>query len=88
VVVVDINMPGLCGDRLVELFRKQPKLRDIGIVLVSGMPVSELQVIRERCGADAEVSKSQLAEKLPDAITEAYARREARLGRPRPGKSA
>ena len=38
-VVVDVTMPGLSGDRLVELLRRNPRLQGLVIVIVSARSV-------------------------------------------------
>jgi CheY-like chemotaxis protein len=70
VVVIDLLMPGMRGDRLAALFRGNPRLASLGVVLVSGDKEDELHRLRVEVGADAVVPKSQL-ENLPDAVIRA-----------------
>ena len=60
VVVVDVEMPALRGDKLVALFRKNPRFSRLGLVLVSSAPEAELVEIGRAVGADAVVPKIHL----------------------------
>jgi PleD family two-component response regulator len=68
VVVVDVLMPGMRGDRLAALFRGNPRFSDIGVVLVSGEADVELDRLLSETGADASVSKSRLDELVPTVL--------------------
>ncbi|AKF04756.1 response regulator [Sandaracinus amylolyticus] len=57
-VVIDINMPSMRGDKLASLFRKTEKLGDLKIVLVSGNDTTQLEVLARDAQADAVVAKS------------------------------
>ena len=60
VVVVDVNMPVLTGNNLVSLFRNNPKLVGVKVVLVSGLPKPELLKLATECGADGVVEKDEI----------------------------
>ncbi len=79
VVVIDIMMPGMRGDRLAALFRGNPRLRDLGVVLVSGASASELLSLSVESGANAVVSKANLHELAP-AVRKALRRRDSVTG--------
>jgi CheY-like chemotaxis protein len=64
VVLVDVSMPGLSGDKLVRLLRDNPRLEGLVIVLISAKCREELEEIAVDSGADAVVSKTQLDEEL------------------------
>jgi CheY-like chemotaxis protein len=67
IVVIDLMMPGLRGDRLAALFRENPRLAKLGLILVSGGTEEELgQLAVEKC-VDAIVSKSRIHE-LPAVV--------------------
>jgi len=67
VVVIDLMMPGLRGDRLAALFRENSRFAKLGLILVSGGSEEELsQLSLEKC-IDAIVAKSRIHE-LPAAI--------------------
>jgi CheY-like chemotaxis protein len=70
-VIIDWQMPNLTGDMLTKLLRKHPRLRNVGVVLVSAEKPEALRAIGESCGADAVVSKQLLASSLPLAMTTA-----------------
>jgi DNA-binding NarL/FixJ family response regulator len=75
-VVIDIEMPSLRGDRLAALFRTNPRMNGIGVVLVSGEKSEELARLAVEARADEAVSKSTLA-RLPDAVRRAMAKAES-----------
>jgi CheY-like chemotaxis protein len=59
--VVDVNMPGLSGDKLVAVLRNNARLRGLAIVVVSGRSDVELDAIRAASGADGALEKSRVA---------------------------
>lgn len=70
VILIDLAMPGISGDRLVQIARRRwsshppataPASRSRGcpILLYSDRPAHELKTIAEKCGADGYVSKSK-----------------------------
>jgi PleD family two-component response regulator len=77
VVVIDLLMPGMRGDRLAQLFRGNPRLASLGVVLVSGDKEDELNRLRVEVGADAVVPKSRLDD-LASAVIRARRRRGTR----------
>lgn len=60
VVIVDVTMPGLSGDMLVRVLRNNPRLKDLVIVVVSGMATENLERIRTEVGADAVLAKTEI----------------------------
>ncbi len=68
VVVIDVEMPALRGDKLVSLFRNNPRFSKLGLVLVSGAPEEELVEIGRAVGADAVVPKIHLEAGLADTV--------------------
>lgn len=62
-IVCDIQMPGLSGDRLVEILRSVPPARELPIVLCSHLPEEEIRARAERCGADAWLQKPMTSSK-------------------------
>lgn len=69
-VVIDVEMPSLRGDRLAALFRGNPRMNGIGVVLVSGEKSEELSRLAIEARADEAVSKATLT-RLPDAVRRA-----------------
>lgn len=63
-VVVDVSMPGLNGDKLVGVLRSNPRLAGLTIIVVSGQPSQELERIAAETPADAVLSKTGLEEQL------------------------
>jgi CheY-like chemotaxis protein len=79
VVVLDIMMPAIRGDRLATLLRKHPGLAALGIVFVSSHPREELDELASEVGAEAVVGKHEAREKLALAVIAAGARLPGRL---------
>jgi two-component system OmpR family response regulator len=75
VVVVDVNLPAIRGDVLAGLFRKQPRLGRVGIVLVSGMPPSDFRQVHISSVADIAVGKADVRARLHNAVVEAFGKR-------------
>jgi CheY-like chemotaxis protein len=72
VVVIDLQMPDVPGDRVATLFRNGPRLDRMGVVLVSGSARAELEKIGKACGADAVVTKEEAPQMLPFAVRHAF----------------
>jgi two-component system KDP operon response regulator KdpE len=81
VVIVDVGLPDISGDKLARLLRENSRGNDIAIVLVSGRPTEELESLAVVARADAVVSKRDVRTKLVDAVNAARERRR-RAGRP------
>jgi DNA-binding response OmpR family regulator len=77
VVVIDVNLPSVRGDRLAGLFRANDRMDKIGVVLVSGMDRAELGRLAQEAGADSVVAKDDIETRLNDAIIEAWKKRSA-----------
>ncbi len=71
VVVIDVMMPSLRGDKLASLLTKNPKLRKLGIVLVTGAPAEELNRIASLVNASAVVEKDKAYVDLDPAVRRA-----------------
>jgi CheY-like chemotaxis protein len=72
VVVVDVNLPSVRGDTLAKLFRQQPRMKRLGVVLVSGLETSELERLARESDADAVCRKMDIREQLIFAVQSAY----------------
>ena len=57
-ILLDISMPALTGDKLVGIIRKNSDLDDTKVVLFSERSMEELQEITRNCGADGYVKKT------------------------------
>lgn len=58
-VLLDIFMPGLSGDRLAGVVKRDKGIRDTKILLFSDRPADELQSISSSCGADGFIQKTR-----------------------------
>lgn len=74
VVVLDVQMPSIRGDRLAALFRGNPRLQRLGVILVTGSTESELSELAATAQADAVLSKGRLSE-LVALVEKVYQRR-------------
>lgn len=70
-VLLDVNMPTLSGERLAEILRSNSRLQNCRILLYSGASQEELSKVVRACGADGYVSKSSATEDLVSQIREA-----------------
>jgi CheY-like chemotaxis protein len=80
VVVLDVMMPTIRGDKLAGLLRKNVQLSQLGVVLVSGAPREELDELASELDAHAIVSKQDARAELADAVLLAA---QSRTSRPR-----
>ncbi len=69
-VVVDVNLPAIRGDKLAALFRGSDRLKDLRVLLVSGLTSGELEELGRTAMADQVLPKSA----GPDALVEAVKR--------------
>jgi CheY-like chemotaxis protein len=67
VLVVDVSMPALRGDKLVELVRRHQEHR-LPILLYSTREPSELDELARSCGASGYVTKTADAAGLVEAV--------------------
>jgi CheY-like chemotaxis protein len=67
VVLMDVEMPGMGGEKAVEIFLKH-RLHECKILLYSGRDPRELEKLARACGASGFVSKSVTDEALASAI--------------------
>ena len=73
-VVIDVNLPDLSGDKLARVLRQNSRDRGLGIVLVSSLPVDELERLTLFAEADDMVAKSNIRSGLEPAIRRACQR--------------
>lgn len=78
VVVIDVMMPAIRGDKLASLLRKNPQLRGLGVVMVSGAPREELEQLGPDIDPDRVVNKGQARTELVAAVHKAYEERDAK----------
>ncbi len=70
VLVLDVFMPSMDGDKFARLLRGNPKLTQLNIVLVSGASMAELSKVASRVSASAVIPKDQVRERLLEAALE------------------
>src|SRR4051812_11782417 len=68
-VLVDVNMPEMFGDDVVEFLRTQRQVRS-KLVLHSDIPLEELEQKTQASGADAYISKGEGVEALLRSVQE------------------
>jgi CheY-like chemotaxis protein len=68
VVVIDQNLPALNGSKLAALFRSNPALKDVRLVLISSSDETEMARLVKEAGADAFVSKSRMHADLVSTV--------------------
>jgi len=74
VVVADVSMPGLSGDKLVCLLRANRRLAHLGLIIVSERSEVELEVLRKTTPVDAVLSKQAIRSALIQTVEAVYAR--------------
>jgi CheY-like chemotaxis protein len=74
IVVLDLFMPAMSGDKLAKMLRNNPRLRSLTIVLVSSCEVSELQGLAVSVKANAVVSKSDIRTRLLPSLSSLFRR--------------
>lgn len=67
IVVLDVFMPTIRGDRLLTLFRKNQRLGQLSVILMSGHSERELEQLQLEVQADAVLSKRHL-DRLPALV--------------------
>ncbi len=81
VVVVDVMLPDISGDKLARLLRDHSRGNELAIVLVSSRSTDELELLASAARADAVVSKRDLRTRLVESVNTACERRARRVGR-------
>lgn len=71
VVVLDVMMPEVSGDKLAKMLRGNPRMGRVGIVLVSSLKAEELHRLQMESGADEVVEKSRIRQDLARAVKRA-----------------
>jgi CheY-like chemotaxis protein len=68
VVVLDVMMPAIRGDKLAGLLRKNAHLRELGVVLVSGAPRAEIEQLVSDLNPGDVINKGEARSKLAEAV--------------------
>jgi CheY-like chemotaxis protein len=87
VVILDVQMPAMNGDRLAALFRRNSRFDRVGLVLVSDSAEDTLRALGESVGADAVLSKRQVESKLAEMVVRLAQKRAARPAPPAGGST-
>jgi len=70
-VITDIEMPQMDGHRLTKLIKEDKELRNLPVILFSSLINQEMRLKGEQLGADAQISKPEIANlvNLVDQLT-------------------
>jgi len=74
-VVVDLDMPGLRGDKLASLLRTNTRLSEVVLILISGQSHEELDGLRRDRAIDAVIPKGELDTSLVATLARLLASR-------------
>lgn len=69
VVVLDVMMPTIRGDKLATLLRKSVALSRLRVVLVSSLPQEEVMPLMQQAQVDAFVSKADVRSELSRVVS-------------------
>jgi chemosensory pili system protein ChpA (sensor histidine kinase/response regulator) len=78
IVVLDLFMPALSGDKLAKMLRSNARLRSLTIVLVSSCDIEQLQGLANSVKANAVVAKHEIRTRLLPALSSLFRRTAAR----------
>ncbi|PLX81269.1 MAG: two-component system response regulator [Desulfuromonas sp.] len=67
-ILLDVLMPLMGGDRKVEMLKRRSKSKEIPVVLMSSLPVDQLQAKAQEVGADAFLHKPISEEALLEMV--------------------
>ncbi len=73
-ILMDVNMPSISGNRLTEILKMNPKKATIPVVLMSDMPEDALSQMAAKSGADDWIRKPLTRDKIV-ALLAKYLRR-------------
>jgi CheY-like chemotaxis protein len=85
VVVIDVQMPSIRGDRLAALFKGNQRFAALGVILVTGSGEAELEQLRSVAKADAVLSKAKL-DRLVSVVKDTYRRHHSSTALPKAGR--
>ena len=60
-MVTDIEMPQMDGHHLTKLIKEDPVLKKLPVILFSSLITEEMKIKGRQLGADAQISKSEIA---------------------------
>lgn len=79
VIVLDVMMPDISGDKLATLLRSNPRMHQLSIILVSGVDATKLAQLAAGVKADALVAKADIHRELSQAVVAAFMRKQVRI---------
>jgi CheY-like chemotaxis protein len=68
IVIIDVNMPSMRGDKLAAVFRANARFEQLKIILISGSPPDEMAAMAKAVRADAYVCKMDMVKELPGLL--------------------
>jgi PleD family two-component response regulator len=68
VVLVDVEMPALHGDKVIEVVNRHQHLHRCPLVLYSGLPDAELEELAKKSGAAGYIRKDVAGRELAKAV--------------------
>jgi CheY-like chemotaxis protein len=68
IIFLDVNLPGIKGNKLSELLKSDDRTKDVPIILISDLPERMLEEILPTSGANAWLRKPLTREKYLNAI--------------------
>ncbi|HKY38587.1 MAG TPA: response regulator [Polyangiaceae bacterium] len=78
IVVLDLFMPAMSGDKLARMLRSNARLASLTIVLVSSCDIEQLQGLATSVKANAVVPKHEIRTRLLPALNGLFRRAAAR----------
>ncbi len=71
-VIIDVMMPGLAGDKKAKMLKENKRTRNIPVLLLSSKPQNELEWLVHESGADGFIRKPfgfrQIVEQVKEAL--------------------
>jgi CheY-like chemotaxis protein len=75
VIVLDVMMPEISGDKLAKLLRSNPRMHQLSIILVSSADAARLSQIASDVKAEAVVPKADIHRELRHVVLETHRRK-------------
>jgi len=69
-ILLDVKMPGISGDKVCEKLKSDPKYSHIPIYYLSGKPISDLEKLKEESRADGYFQKPVDVKKFIKTVDE------------------
>lgn len=68
IVILDVMMPAISGDKLARVLRGNPKLQSLSVILVSSHEIEKLDFIARQVRANAVIQKRDLRDRLVETV--------------------